>query len=176
MSIYWVQFQGDSAAEAMKAIAEALRQDEHGAAPEQAVMPAATTSSPLPSDGDDYLQTNLEAMRRLWSIDPLRAELPADRRFLSRLRVHLQHTIRRVTRWYFLLPWLQTNEFHGAVTRVIESLLARQQLLQRELDEYRYRLQAAEQQVQLLRNELAISRQHLMEMRQQMAMYQNTSE
>lgn len=176
MSIYWVRFQGDSAAEAMKAIAEALRHDEHGAAPEQAAVPAATTPSPLPLEGDDYLQTNLEAMRRLWSIDPLRAELPADHRILSRLRVHLQHTIRRVTRWYFLLPWLQANEFHGAVTRVVESLLARQHALQRELDECRYRLQAAEQQVQLLRNELAISRQHLMEMRQQMAMYQNTSE
>lgn len=178
MSIYWVRFQGDSAAEAMKAIAEALRHDEHGVAPDQEQAPPTLPAdhSQVSSDGDSYLQTNVQAMRTLWSIDPMRVELPSDRRFLVRLRVHVQHWIRRLTRWYFMTPWLQANEFHAAVTRVIDVLLVRQQQLQQELHEYQYRLQATEQQVQLLRNELALSRQQLMEIRQQQALYQNTLE
>lgn len=178
MSIYWVRFQGDSAAEAMNAIAEALRNDEHGVVPDQEQAPPAppADNSQVSSDGDRYLQANVQAMRTLWSIDPMQVELPSDRRFLVRLGVHLQHWIRRLTRWYFMTPWLQANEFHAAVTRVIDVLLVRQQQLQQELHEYQYRLQATEQQVQLLRNELALSRQQLMEIRQQQALYQNIAE
>lgn len=175
MSVYWVRFQGDSAAEAMKAIAAALQQDNRGVSPE-ADTASHSVSAPPFIDGDDYLQTNLHIMQQLWSVDPLRIDLPSDRRLLTRIRVHLQHFIRRVTRWYVIFPWLQANEFHGATTRVIEVLLARQQMLQQELNAYRYRLQTVEQQVHLLRNELAISRQHLMEIRQQMSLYLSQSE
>ncbi|MGB9737380.1 hypothetical protein [Chloroflexus sp.] len=175
MSVYWVRFQGDSVAGAMKAIADALQQDNRETAPE-ADAAASSVSAPPSIDGDEYLQTNLHMMQQLWSVDPLRVELPSDQRLLTRLRVHLQHFIRRVTRWYVIFPWLQANEFHGATTRVVESLLVRQQTLQQELNEYRYRLQAIEQQVHLLRNELAMSRQHLMEVRQQLAVYQSKSE
>lgn len=178
MSIYWIRFQGDSAVEAMKAIAEALRHDEHGVAPDQAAQanPAPVAANPQSFPTDRYLQTNVQAMQMLWSIDPVRVELPSDQRFLARLLVHVQHWIRRLTRWYYITPWLQANEFHAAVTRVIDVLLARQQQLQQELHEYQYRLRVTEQQVQLLRNELALLRQQLMEIRQQQALYRNTSE
>ncbi|MEF3274046.1 MAG: hypothetical protein K6356_06520 [Chloroflexus sp.] len=161
MSIYWVRFQGDSALEAMKAIAEALRQDERGEAPVETPVIQEPLPKPEPTDGDDYLQQNLQIMHTTWSIDPLRPELPADQRLITRLRVHLQHLIRRLTRFYVMSPWLQANEFHGAIVRIIEVLLARQEQWRREMNEYQYRLQAAEQQILFLRNELAMARQQV---------------
>ncbi|GIV92669.1 hypothetical protein [Chloroflexus sp.] len=176
MSIYWIRFQGDSAAEAMKAVADALYQGEHGVAPDAGYSEKPRTEPEATTPGEDYLQSNLQTLHTSWSVDPLRAEPPADQRLISRLRVHIQHLIRRVTRWYFFAPWLQANEFHAAVVRIIEVLLARQQQFQQQINDYHYRLHAAEQQIHLLRNELAITRQHLMELKQYQAMHQAKSE
>jgi hypothetical protein len=164
MSIYWISFQGDSAADAIKAITEALQQDERGQAPDCEGRDVGVQAEALDSS-DTYLQSNLQTMYTSWSIDPLRVELPSDQRLISRLRVHLQHAIRRLTRWYLFPPWIQANEFHASLVRVIEVLLARQQHLQQQINDYHYRLQATEQQLHLLRNELALTRQHLMELR-----------
>lgn len=163
MSIYWVRFQGESAAEVMSAVATALQQDNHGVAPEQAALPAPTSTSE-----DEYFREQLTIMHTQWSIDPLRPDLPADQRLVTRAKVHLQHFIRRVTRWYVMNPWLQTNEFHAAIVRIIDAVLDRHHMLRRELNDVQYRLQMTEQQVHLLRNELAITRQHLLEMRQRL--------
>lgn len=176
MSIYWIRFQGDSAAEAMKAVADALHQGDRGVAPDARSDEKPTTGPEATTSGEDYLQSNLQTLYTSWSIDPLRADPPADQRLISRVRVHVQHLIRRVTRWYFFAPWLQANEFHAAVVRIIEVLLARLQQLQQQINDYHYRLHAAEQQIHLLRNELAITRQHLMELKQYQAMHQARSE
>ncbi|WP_322816899.1 hypothetical protein [Chloroflexus sp.] len=176
MSIYWIRFQGDSAAEAMKAVADALYQGEHGVAPDAGYGEKTMSEPEVTTSGEGYLQSNLQTLYTSWSIDPLRAEPPADQRLISRLRVHVQHLIRRATRWYFFAPWLQANEFHGAVVRIIEVLLARQQQFQQQINDYHYRLHAAEQQIHLLRNELAITRQHLMELKQYHALHQAKSE
>lgn len=166
MSIYWVRFQGESAADVMRAVAAALQQDDRGAAPDQAAAPAPATT--VLAGDDEYVQRNLTTLHTQWSIDPLRPDPPVDQRLISRALVHAQHFIRRITRWYVMNPWLQTNEFHAAVVRIIDVILDRNDRLHRELYEMRYRLQSAEQQVNLLRNELAITRQHLLELRQQL--------
>ncbi len=172
MSIYWVRFQGESAADAMRAVADALSRDERGIAPvENTIETQVETPEPAPVtetvDDDTYLQTNLQTLHAAWSIDPLRPELPTDQRLMSRLRVHLQHLVRRLTRWYILSPWLQTNEFHAAIVRIIDVFLDRQQQMRQELLDCQYRLQAAEQQIHLLRNELSLAQQRIMELRQQ---------
>jgi len=164
MSVYWIRFPGDSAADVINAIADALKRNEQGDAPDKECSDSVTGSEALTAN-DTYLQSNLQTMYTSWSIDPLRVELPSDQRLISRLRVHLQHAIRRLTRWYLFPPWIQANEFHASLVRVIEVLLARQQHLQQQINDYHYRLQATEQQLHLLRNELALTRQHLMELR-----------
>jgi len=168
MSIYWVRTSGNSAIEAMKAIAEALRQDERGVAPveDQGEAVSNRVSNEVINAEEEFAQTNLRIMHTAWSIDPIRPVLTDDRRLLARLRIHAQHVIRRLTRWYVLSPWLQANEFHAAVVRITDVLLVRQQRMRQELSDYQYRLQAAEQQIQILRNELAIAHQQIMELRQ----------
>jgi|YNPBryulayer2012_1023412.scaffolds.fasta_scaffold06423_2 hypothetical protein len=165
MSVYWIRFPGDSAADVINAIADALKRNEQGDAPDKECSDSVTGSEALTAN-DTYLQSNLQTMHETWSIDPLRAEPPTDKRLISRLRVHVQHAIRRLTRWYFFSPWMQTNEFHASVVRIIDVLLTRQQQLQQQINDYHYRLQAAEQQIHTLRNELAITHQYLMELKQ----------
>ncbi len=165
MSVYWIRFQGDSAADAIKAIANALKRNEQGDAPDRESSDSVAKEETLTAN-DTYLQSNLQTMRETWSIDPLRAEPPTDKRLISRLRVHVQHAIRRLTRWYFFSPWMQANEFHASVVRVIDVLLTQQQQLQQQINDYHYRLQTVEQQIHTLRNELAMTRQSLMELKQ----------
>ena len=123
MSIYWVRAESDEPLEVMAAVEQALV--------------AGDTSMPPPSPahathdlfaGDTYLAENIDLARATWSVDTLsiaEARVPVVGTLLNRA----QGLARRATAWYGRPQWQQVTTFHGAVVRVIDSLMAYQQRL-----------------------------------------------
>ena len=122
MTIYWVRAESDQPLEVMAAV-------------ERALVANDTNTPPLPATaardlfaGDTYLAENLDLARSTWSVDTQRiaeSRLPLVGAILNRA----QGLARRATAWYGRPQWQQVTTFHGAVVRVIDSLMAHQQRL-----------------------------------------------
>lgn len=63
MSVYWIRFPGDSAADVINAIADALKRNEQGDAPDKECSDSVTGSEALTAN-DTYLQSNLQTMMK----------------------------------------------------------------------------------------------------------------
>ena len=152
MSIYWVRAESDEPLEVMATVKQALVAGDTSAPP---TLPAHATHD-LFAD-DTYLAENLDLARATWSVDIQRtaeARVPVVGAILNRA----QGLARRATAWYGQSQWQQATTFHGAIVRVIDSLMAHQQRLHRRVQalENLYLLNhidSIEQQLAALRRE-----------------------
>lgn len=123
-TILWVRADSDNALDAMAAVERALHGDTTAIAPPPGAAGAA-------SEGASYLADNLALARATWALDP-QAIVVSNRPYAAWAVNRFQRIVRRATWWYALPQWLQANEFHGAVVRVLDVLSAHQsQLLER---------------------------------------------
>ena len=122
MSIYWVRADSDEPLEVIAAVERALVADD------TSTPPPPVHAAHDPFAGDTYLAENLDLARATWSVDSQRitdSHLPLVGALLNRA----QGLARRATAWYTRPQWNQATIFHGAVVRVIDSLMAHQQRL-----------------------------------------------
>jgi hypothetical protein len=121
MTVYWVRAESNSAFSAMEAVERALSVGDTGTPP----IPLEADLEPKLSTADPYLEENLALANTTWSVDP-NWIVTSRRLALSAVLNGFQRLMRRVTWWYLAPQWLQANEFHGAVVRVLDSLFNRQ--------------------------------------------------
>jgi len=161
MTIYWVRAESENALSAVDAVERALVEGDTGEPP---VAPRPT--GPARGELEPYLQENLALLHTTWSVDPNQI-LWSQRPGLAAALDRFQGLARRVTLWYTLPQWLQANEFHGAVVRVIDSLLNRQRQ-DRELAE---RVPAIERRLDVMRMEQRQLRRRIAMLEAQLAEY-----
>jgi hypothetical protein len=146
----------------MAAVEQALAAGDTGT---PAVAPAAQL--PAPPDltaGDAYLAENLAALRARWPLDPHQIVV-SSRPGVGPAINGFQRLVRRATWWYTLPQWLQANQFHGAVVRLLDSLLNRQRQDRARLVE----LEALAGRVAILERRLDVSRIERAQLRRRIA-------
>jgi hypothetical protein len=168
MTVYWVRTDNTSAFAAMEAVERALTENDTGT-PDTATR---TTPAPDPTGGDAYLRENLDRMAATWAVDPHRI-VTSSRPGLAVAINGFQRLVRRGTWWYTLPQWQQISEFHGALARVIESLLEHHRRLREHVASGEFtpigRTQALEEQVQLLRIEQLALQNRIAELEDRLA-------
>lgn len=116
MSVVWVQTDSHDVFEVTEVGRRAMNPAEDAPAP---ATPAAQVVL-----GDSYLTENVQCMHESWSVDPWRvsaSHVPG----LGRVFMAGQQAVRKLTWWYTLPQWQQVSEFHGAVVRTTDTMLAR---------------------------------------------------
>lgn len=173
MAVYWVRADSNNALDAMAAVERALQGD-----PSALATPPG--SEPSSSDGDGYLRGNLALAQRTWSTDPHQIVV-SQRPYVAWAINRFQRAVRKATWWYLLPQWLQLNEFHGAVVRVLEVLAAQQrQLFERvsaiESAQRAQQIQLLEQQIQILRGEQDRLQRRILELETQLSSQDQAAE
>jgi hypothetical protein len=83
---------------------------------------------------DPYLAENIVAAHQSWDIDP-NAIVVSRRPLLAWAINRFQRLVRRGTWWYAAPQWERANTFHGAVLRVLSSLIKNQHWLGQRLED-----------------------------------------
>jgi hypothetical protein len=159
MTIYWVRTEDESALGAIDAVDRAIAAGDIGAAP-AVIAPVALAGANI----DDYLAEYLDLVHAAWSVDPNQI-MELHRPGLSVAANVFQRLVRRATWWYTLPQWLQANQFHGAVVRLLDSLLNRQRQDRARLVE----LEALAGRVAILERRLDVSRIERAQLRRRIA-------
>lgn len=169
MTVYWVRSTGSDALGAMAAVEQALAAGDTGEPPAPAVETDAST--PDREQRDDYLEDNLELVRSTWPIDPSMI-VASQRPGLAAALNAFQRLVRRATWWYSTPQWQQTNQFHGGVVRVIESLLNRQRQDRERIEELAMLVGSTrmnDRRIETIRMELKWLRRRIAELEAQLA-------
>lgn len=153
MTIHWANSTNSmSAADAMAAVERALEGADDPTVPD-GIDPQLIELA----RGDPYLAENLVAAHETWAVDQ-HAIVVSHRPALGWAINRFQQLMRRATWWYAAPQWEQANAFHGAVLRVLTSLVKGQHTLQQQLDDVTgghvlERTALLEQQIRSLREE-----------------------
>jgi hypothetical protein len=171
MTIYWVNSETTSAADALAAIERALAAGDTGTPP--------AAARPESERADPFLAENLAYIHSSWAIDPHTIVI-SSRPVLARGINAFQRIVQRATWWRSQLQWQQVSAFHGALVRLIDVLLDRQRLLRIRIADLERahvpaHVYALEQQLQALRSEQRELRRRIAELEHKLAVRESDS-
>jgi hypothetical protein len=165
MTIHWAHTDSENAADALAAVERALggSQDSGQGAP-GGVDPRLLEIL----RSDPYLAENVTVAHASWAVDQ-GAIVVSRRPMLGWAINRFQRLARRATWWYTAPQWEQANVFHGAVVRVLASLIKNQHWLAQRFEDVAgghvlARTALLEQQILALREEQRALRERVAEL------------
>ncbi|MEN9938068.1 MAG: hypothetical protein RLZZ387_4647 [Chloroflexota bacterium] len=170
MTIYWSHTDSDSVADAMAAAERALAGD---TPPEPGAAAGVDPRVMEIVRGDPYLAENIVVAHASWGVDQ-GAIVVSRRPGLAWAINRFQWLVRRATWWYTAPQLDQINMFHGAVVRVLASLVKNQHALEQRVAESAgghvlSRTALLEQQIVALREEQRSLQQRVAELEERLA-------